>query len=568
MTPRRKACAWALGAALAYFLVCSLLFLGRFGLHNDEGIRGVHALENLFWLRDCGRGIWHVMESSYVGSFTSYMPVPFIALLGPVGEALRLPYIPLVFAALLLIWATLRRIFGTPTATLTVCLLAVNSTFIQCTRVGCYREEVIQIFLFWSMLGLLVLPRRPALVAAAFVAGAALWVKIMFAGYLAGFAVALALFRPPWKCADAPPGPARLAAMGAAFLAGMSPLICWNAVNGWRTPVEFLKALHRSSSLAVLCNNTNFATSLHERLVHLLALLTSSIPGWLMDGCDAPVPNGVYLFLFAAALSGILVFCLRPWGAASRRKIGFFIAVYAVLFLCTCFSPSARDNGHIAILLPLPELLIAFFLFHVMGRLRLLRTAFAVLLGLHVLAETALMGRALDRIRRGDIDTVDLVPAQTDIVAALQAQHAESLVSFCGGMMNNILYLCGNELHVFGPRNLIAWKMLSLGVAGASDLGDVLPDPGHIPEPAFLLRGVSERSEFETRGWLAFLRSLGWRAELFKTFGPPDKALELYRLVRCLGPESAADSADGRIPPPPARPGAGASGKTISQASR
>ncbi len=501
--------------ALGYCLVCGCLFLSRSGLHNDEGIRGIRALEYLSNLHQFPHGHWRLMENSYIGTATAFLSLPFVALLGPTPAAIRLPYVLLALASLLLVRATLRRVFDPATATVTACLLAVNSTFIQAARVGGFREEILQISLFWSVLGLVVIPRRPALVAAAFVAGLALWAKLMFLGYLAGLAVAVVFFPLPWKRAVGSVHPFRAAAAGAAFLAGLSPLICWNVANGWPTPIQLLAAFHRPPSARDLCDNTHFAVSLWERCGHLLTLLTSRLPSWNLDGCSPLLVNWAYCALAAAAAAGVLGYCLRQAAEVwTRRKLGFFAVLYGVLFLCTCFSPVARAPGHLIILFPFPEMLIAFFLCRVLPPVCWLRAAFGLLLVLHVATEAAIMARMLDHTRSGRIDFA-LDPGQKTVAQALRRHRVGTLLALHDQWIWNVGYLAGNAFPV-----IPIW----------SDVPPPVPSPGEgeMSGPLWIL--LKEGDGAEPSGWLEALRTRGWRPEFVESFTAGENVSKLYHL--------------------------------------
>ncbi len=554
--------AWACAGALLFFVAASLLFIGRQGLHDDEGSRGVHALGFFHNLDNPVIRNWHFMESYYIGSVNSLLLVPGVRVLGAVPLAVHLPFVVLGLGAMGLVFLSLRRLFHTPVALLTVCLLAVNSTFIRVVRNGGCREEILQIFLFWLVMALLLVPRRPWRVGAAFAAGLALWTKVMFLGYLLGMGAAVAAFGAPWKERGAAGEAARgggwaaVPACAAAFAAGLAPLLYWNAVNGWETFGRLFHAFWRTRGpAAALCDNAHFACNLQERLFHLLQLLTSQIPFDDLDGIADAGFNPVYLFLAVASAAGVLVFlAARPAARPDRDRLGFFAAVYAVLFVCTCFAPVGRYAGHLAILFPFPELVVAFCFCRVLavrpgggGAAAWARPLAAACIVAHAAAEMAVTARVIDGIRRGRAADYAVSPAMFPIARALCAGQAQSLVTFCNEMGLNVGYLCADRVQVHYVPD-----------AAPADSPALVSELLGLPQPVFLLTLDGERAPEVLRAWFDVWRNAGTPPEPFQVFTRQGRVFRLYR----VGPRRAAVPAPAPVRPADGRDPGGAAGES------
>ncbi len=520
----RKVLAGLMVAALLLFGVASSLFIGVQGVHDDDGRRGLHGIEMLNHFVRPTDEPWRLMELYYIGTLNSFLLVPTIGLLGPTPVALRLPYIVLALAGMGLMFLVLRRLLQMPTALLAVCLLALNSTWIRSARLGEFREEILQIFFFWLVLALLLLPRRPQWVFAAFVTGVALWSKIMFVGYLAGMALAVMMFGPLWEDGRAAAGPPRRGVAGTsvlAFLAGLLPWLWWNYVNGWTTVKMLLHAVGRAQEDRFLCDNTHLGANLLERLFHLLELLSSQIAYFDLDGVANPGADEARLFLVVFSTVGIAVFLAsRPKLRAERKALGFFAVVYTTMFLCSCYAPVLRLPGHLTILLPGPEIAVAFFFCRVLSFppvMPWLRSLVAAWMTVCVGTEGVIMVRVLDRIHHGRIDDFRRSPAMFPLARALRDEQAKTLVTFCSEMGYNLGYLCGDRMEVH------------YSVAAGPPSPDSLLL--QLPKPMFILTLDGRTPADERDAWFSALRAGGLTPEPFRVFAQAGYIFRLYKVV-------------------------------------
>ncbi len=538
----QNALAWITALSLAFFIAASFACVRSQGIHEDDGRRGLHTLEFLSQLAHPASQPWRLMESYYVGTLNSFLLMPSIGLLGPTRLALRLPYILLALAAMGLMFVSLRRLFQTPTALLAICLLAVNSSWIRPVRLGGYREEVLQVFLFWLMFTLLVVPRRPRWDLAAFTAGLALWAKIMFAGYLVGLAAAVAVFGPVWNPAGQK-GLARWRALPAAAMGlalGLAPLLYWNYANGWATFQKLFLALGRPADGEVLCDNLHVLAALWERLLQLIDLLTSQITLLDFDGAYNPVANWLYFALFFAALAGVAAFSLSRAGSPLyQRRMGFLLVLYGVLFLCTIQAPVTRFAGHLTILLPLPEITIAFCVCQVAPAVlcsRRARGVLVLLLAAHGLIETGINVQVIDRLLHGRVDEHEVSPAMFDIARDLLERGGAppenrrtvcTLLTLCNDLGCNIGYLSGDRVQTEYVYQTTREEAL-LPVQALRDF----------PAPIFLLRVENEPLPQPVPRWIDALRASGRGPEPCATFESPGYVFRLYRLAQPAGDAS------------------------------
>ncbi len=552
--PPQNALAWVTAAALLFFAIAGLLFIDSQTIHEDEGRRGIHAIEFLAQLHHPAAAPWLLMEASYIGTLNSVLFMPAIALLGPTPAALRLSHFFLALASMGLMFLVLRRLFRTPTALLTVCLLAVNSTWIRTVRVGGYREEPLQIFFFWLVLALLVIPRRPRWTMAALAAGLALWGKLMFLGYLAGMVLGVTVFGPLWKDTGASPGRNNWRtispAAALAFIAGLSPLLYWNYQNGWETFRMMSQALFRTQGDVPLCDNAHLAANLLERLFNLVQLLSSQIGIQDLDGVKDPGFNAAYLFLtaFCAAGTGVFIFS-RAASRTDRTRFGFLAVLYATVFLCSCYAPVARYAGHLAILFPFPEFVVAFFFCRVLstpGTAPWVRVLVAAWMTAHAGIEAVIMTRVLNRIHHGRYTDFRRSPAMFSIAQTLRDAQARSLITFCKAMGLNIGYLCGDRVETHDMP-----------------YPSCLPGLLSLPHPVFILTmdgqtttidGTPAKIDMNAQFalWRNAARPAGLAAEPCRVFVSPQTG-HIFRLYRVSGAQPAAPragSAENGLPPP------------------
>lgn len=133
------------------------------GLNTDEAFHGV-ASNNIFKdASDIAKGktqflgchvilfgkIFPIMPSDYYGAVIAYLFCPFIRILGSNAIALRLGCIFIFAIFLFFVYQLCKVWFGKRVGLLAALLTATNLAFVQYSRVGLYRCEIIVMFFFW-----------------------------------------------------------------------------------------------------------------------------------------------------------------------------------------------------------------------------------------------------------------------------------------------------------------------------------------------------------------------------------------------------------------------------------
>ncbi len=225
-------------ACLAYFLTAGLLIIPYPGIQNDEALfaGGIYAPEAFAekW-RILGHTV-PVMLMSYVGALKSWIYTPIFALWSPSVYSLRVPVLLIGALAVWLFFQYLDRIAGWRAALAGCALLATDVPFLLTATLDWGPVALKQVLILG---GLLLAVRyyqersEKLLAAAFFLFGLAVWDKAVFVWMFSGVAVATVLvFGRALKEAYTP---RRGAIAAAAFLAGASPLIVYNVANGFPT---------------------------------------------------------------------------------------------------------------------------------------------------------------------------------------------------------------------------------------------------------------------------------------------------------------------------------------------
>ncbi len=131
---------WALVALGGVALLLRVWDLGRLPLFVDEAYTGYDAVSVL----ETGRDMWGVLLPVYFQSWGGdaleglyrYLCLPFVALLGPLAIAVRLPAALVGTLTVVLTFFAGRRLLGTPAGWIAAVLLAVSPWHLAFSRVG------------------------------------------------------------------------------------------------------------------------------------------------------------------------------------------------------------------------------------------------------------------------------------------------------------------------------------------------------------------------------------------------------------------------------------------------
>ena len=358
---------------LIYFLIASVLFLDKSELGNDEAIIGIGALALItpdVPVTRLPRLNSLTMFSPYKGKVASFPEALLFLLFGSSIFTLRFTQVLFSLGSLICIYYVCSRNFSRVVGVFTTLLLGIDSAFINATRIGNVRDEVIQIFLFWLGLVLIQLymdkKKRLFLYASGCIFGVALWAKLMFLGYFFGFLGAFLIFgkrsltflkaRIFKKKRD-------IAIFIIAFILGCLPLIMFNIFNHYRTVDSILNSF-KGPAINIYAsgwNNLNFLHNLKIRLGNFSDLLHSQMT--CVAGV-APINNlsPILFFLSLAAILSYLFFAKKE--ILPKRKISFLLMAYAILLCLSSFIPEGGGftASHLIILLPIVQIAEAIFI--------------------------------------------------------------------------------------------------------------------------------------------------------------------------------------------------------------
>ncbi len=407
---------WAcLFLILAWFLSAAAWGVMRLGMHYDEAIAGLDAWGLIEQLRTLPLAAVHfpLMESNcyYLGSTEAYLLVPFFWLWGPGIGATRL--VPVLFGAgsLLCLYGVVRRWFGARPALLSAGLLAINPCFIFSMRLGLSRDEFLQIFFFWLFLLLVTGDRRRwELNLAAFVFGLALWAKMMWVGYAGGLLVAGLLFGRlglrRWLLDVRNLGLSLL--LG---LAGCFPLIVFNALHGWVTPVRMWEALFKPVNRGLLENAGLRAGQVWEVFRGMCPGVDQVLRG----------TNWVSPLLVCLSLAALGVMALERRCAYPRRPFAFLAVVFGVLFLLAGFTPSSHEALHMINLLPFGAVAVAVAACAAAARVgRPWAAAVVLLVAVHAGMEVRMYAQALAQVYSGRVNIFMNADIQHQLIDAVR----------------------------------------------------------------------------------------------------------------------------------------------------
>ncbi|KAB8145228.1 hypothetical protein F8S13_05205 [Chloroflexia bacterium SDU3-3] len=361
---RRAARHWPLALALAIFLAFALPDLGLPGLHYDEALEA--ATPALLLLRgqpltiinngaiEIGGQRLPLMVQNHIGAIQIYAAMPFVALLGPTAEALRLMTVLVGAITLAAVYAFAAQVWGRWAAGTAALALAVFPSFI-----------------FWSRQGVFITNISPCMAALAFALGARWW-RTRGAGplFLAGLAAGLAIYAKVsalwllngaalWAalCWLAVRGrgfaisPRRVALACAGLGLGVLPVVAYNLITGFAT----FAVVEKSASTTYLgTSNQNLLTNLQTRLAQAADVIGSGQHLWYLGG---QFPNPYALPALAVALGLVAARLWRERGLGWQREL--LVPLLGLGCVAqSCFTISALWYTHFAIAVWLPALVL------------------------------------------------------------------------------------------------------------------------------------------------------------------------------------------------------------------
>lgn len=336
--------------------------ISRFGaLFSGGGGAAVSGTEGFFsnffvWqVPFLGVGL-PVMSGYYTGMAVLYYMLPFVLVFGSGVFAVKIGFTVAGFFTVLFVWYCTRNWFGKLAGTLCGVFCALCPVFARAVRLGVEKEEVFLVFLLWLALWLFCLGgnRRSKVLIylGAFVFGVGLWSKFTFFAYLAGVGAGAVVFRGE-LCRFLRMSGFRarhvLIAFGFCFC-GVLPFVVYNLQSGFTSVSGAVFALtHPDSTFGYVVDNRSVLHNLGVRAVQLWEMAGADL---IRDHVDT-VFNPVLALLFFISTAGCVFIAAAKRLRVERRKmLASFMFVYFFLFLCSAFTPSEHEPGHMVSFFP------------------------------------------------------------------------------------------------------------------------------------------------------------------------------------------------------------------------
>lgn len=386
----------AIFIVIVIFLALSLPYIHNPGLNIDEADKAITCdmmFKNTSTVpRDVLAG-HHItlfnrfvptMASPYSGRIHVYIMYIFSRLFGVNVFSLRFSSIAVSAFTLYFIYLLCRMWFGYRVAVITALLTATSLFFVQYARVGHYREVVFVMFFFWAgffLIGRYLRERKFYLLCLGFfLFGLGLTTKITMLFYLAGLSISFILLNRKFNLLSGINIKYAFLAL-ISFCVGSFYLILYNVLSGWGTFKLLSDSLMNTSSRY---NNLSYIANLQERIGHLMELLR----GHLSDGdradwgvtewhfAESAAPVLVALFFVSFIFVFLYMFFLK--GKIEKHKIIFFLIFYGAVFFLTPFTISGSNPGHLLLLFPFPQLIMALFIDYIWTKSRDKRVTFGL----------------------------------------------------------------------------------------------------------------------------------------------------------------------------------------------
>jgi hypothetical protein len=405
---------WILFFILLLYAALGFYQLHLPGLHYDEAFEAVPALQlwqgqpvDLFrgsGLR-LGGQLFPLMTQDYIGAVNTYLALPFIALLGPTPQSLRMMTLLGGGITLWLVYLLASRLTGQAWAgLLAALLLAVDPTFIFWSRQGVFVTSVtapIGLAASYCWLSRLkhpwgmefiphgvrlksVFPTWKWSLSGAFLFGLGIYAKFLFVWLIMAFLGSIVLlnfgelkghgFRLVRHIT-----PVEVILAGLAFLLGCAPLIIYNLQTGGTWVSISQNAL--TSYYGV--NNLAFGSNLLERLSQLIIFLSDGHLWYLGE-----VANNFWEpILLGGVVGGVVIITTRknlspekktsslqgqesqnfPDLLSPAKTALFPVLMIGLVTLASIATVSALWITHFAILMPWPALTLAVGSWYILG---------------------------------------------------------------------------------------------------------------------------------------------------------------------------------------------------------
>jgi hypothetical protein len=327
-----------------------------------------------------------IMHGPYTGRIHAYLMFIFSRLFGVNVFSLRFSSIIISAITILFIYLLCKLWFGNLVAVITGLLTATNLFFVQYSRVGHYREVVFVICFFWAGFFLLCkyLQERKLylLCLSFFLFGLGISTKITMLFYLIGLGITFILLKKRFSIL---PG-MTIKQIGLAlisFFLGSFNIILFNILYNGET-IKFLRnSLIYPAPLSGYINLAYFS-NLYERTHHFIDLLRSDLNekiAWgVIESCSIEHIAFIFVALFFISFIFVSLYAFfSKHKLIIKYRIIFLFIFYTIVFLLTPFVCKGAHPGHLLVLIPFPQIVMALFFNYIWLKLKSKKIAICIL---------------------------------------------------------------------------------------------------------------------------------------------------------------------------------------------
>lgn len=493
-----------LNTKFAVFLIILLyLSLAMFninypGLNTDEAYHGVASNNILKDVSDIYNGrtqylgcyiilfgkIFPIMPADYYGAVIAYLFYPFIHILGPNVVALRFGSIFIFAIFLLFVYQLCKIWFGKRIGLLATLLTATNLVFVQYSRVGLYRCEIIVMFFFWVGLFFLIKysekKKYSFMCLSFFFFGLGLSTKINFLYYIVALTLAYLIVGKKLNLLGTF-NIKKVIIMLFSFCLGSFFMIVYNIKEPLMTIKQLLSVLIDPNATGryttgIAVNNWDYPKNLGIRLTDLFIFLKGDISSrfdWgVIKTCIIETISPLIISLTIISLLLVLFLALfsSSLSKITRQRMLFLYLIYSVVFLLSPFTLSSFGQGHLLVLLPFPQVALALFLGDIWRRGEQRKIVFVKIFAWFLITSILLFNIWMNICFNIQMKKTGgygrWSTAIYELVSYLQKNNITSPVMFGYGLHSNLMFLTDNKVRPiiydkFYPQSIIyAYKQL------------------------------------------------------------------------------------------------------------
>ncbi|MBN9658597.1 MAG: glycosyltransferase family 39 protein [Acidobacteria bacterium] len=379
------------------FLAFALLCLPYPGLQQDEVLFAWPLFRPamcVFSVDVAGTRL-PLMLMSYLGALKSWLYLPLLRLWAPSVYSLRLPAVVLAALTIFLLHRFVSRLHSRTAGSITAFLLATDSIYLLTSTFDWGPVVLQHLLLIGFLLSIqhFLSGRSGRFLFLAFVlAGAAFWDKAVVIWLTTGLSAAAIAVYPRVIRQHLTSRTVAIAALG--FALGALPLLAYNASRSFSTVTsnsswELRGPLAKYPALVQTLNGSAFFGSLVNQEWQAKPATPATPLEALFETADRVGFSSSYSAL-PLLVGGALLLLALPVCAPVRRYALFLMLAFAVAWwFMTSIRLAGGSPHHVALLWPLPQILVAIVLAQVASSGRTLRTPVLALAVLAVAVNTA-----------------------------------------------------------------------------------------------------------------------------------------------------------------------------------